>query len=149
MAGDEDSRVPAVANASGASALDLMLSDGQGKPIKSRRKQISEELGALATPLAALQKSVNKYSFIVYSDENKNPQKAKLIRGENGIDANLEFLGIIGNTRLGKLKVQRILLEVANINNLKFTSKAEKNKMGGGDDCPLDEYLSSGFGRRW
>ena len=128
MAGDEDSRVPAVANASGASALDLMLSDGQGKPIKSRRKQISEELGALATPLAALQKHMNKYSFIVYSDENKNPQKAKLIRGENGIDANLEFLGIIGNTRLGKLKVQRILLEVADINKLKFTSKAEKTK---------------------
>ena len=67
----------------------------------------------------------------MYSDEHPDPQKAKLVRGDKGIDANIEFLEIVGLQSFGKAQVSTILEGVAAANHLKFKTPAEKQAWAG------------------
>ena len=98
------------------------------KPGKAKKGRFDGDLKEVILPLARLQADKNKFGFIVYDDENPDPQKAKLVRGEGGIDANLNFLEIVGPRSFGKLQVAKILKGIAKENNLKFKNTTEKDE---------------------
>ena len=54
-----------------------------------------EELEELAKKVAEIQSKAKTMSFIKYEDEQRNVKKSRLVRGKNGIDANIELLEVL------------------------------------------------------
>ena len=126
------SLAPAMAAASGtkrAVVNDVETVDETAEAPKVRRKQWDGDLEQLGEQLCAFQKSKNSYNLITYDDEVDNPAQATIRRGEKGIEGNLEVLGIIGNNKLGKNKVEQVLKGVIKNNTLKFRDAQEKNSL--------------------
>ena len=98
---------------------------------KSGRLTFKGDEKPLITKLCELQKKLGTMSLISYEDESEVPSKSKLIRGEKGIDGNIEFLGIVHasqpNMSYGKNAVKKILENVAAENKLKFKNNTEKD----------------------
>jgi hypothetical protein len=88
------------------------------------------DLKAFTKKIASLQKSKNSLGFVIYEDENVNPSKATVVRGTNGIDANLDFLNLVHSEQpkmaFTKKQVEKILDLTAKINKLKFKTTAER-----------------------
>ena len=123
------SLAPVMAAAGGtkrAVVIDVETVHETAEAPKVRRKQWDGDLGQLGEQLCAFQKSKNSYNLITYDDEVDNPAQATIRRGEKGIEGNLEVLGIIGNNKLGKNKVEQVLKGVIKNNTLKFRDAQEK-----------------------
>ena len=109
-----------------------------------------EDIQTLVVKLAAFQTQKNRVAFITYESENPNTQKAKLLRGENGIEGNIGFLEIVKDTALSKKQVRKVLEGVLRENSLKL-KKDEKSLgsircKGGGSTCrELSRSLSAGL----
>ena len=80
------------------------------------------DLRTVILDVAAFQKKMNSLSFITYSDESSAPSKAKLVRGENGLDGNVEFLTLVHGKSFVRKQIETILNGVISENKLKFKS---------------------------
>lgn len=95
---------------------------------RPRAKQCTD-LQPIILGLAKLQEDSNKLCFITYGDSSEDPQKAKLIvRGPSGVEGNLQFLKIVGQTALGKAKIKQVLAGMVKESKIKFSSGKEKKQ---------------------
>jgi hypothetical protein len=108
------------AKAAGAiEVINIVDLESEGGPTK--RFAESDQVAELAVKIASLQKDLNTYEIVKYSDESADPLKAKLVRGKAaGVEANVSFLKLAGDVSLGRKQIEFVLTEVIKINNLKF-----------------------------